>query len=594
MNDVVTVLVAGHRSDRLPDGVAKDKVFLKLELLLSLLRDAAKHKDATLRVLTGVAKGTDEQTARIAERLDLPLHLFAPGQPESLTSHQKRSERTVWLGASDTGMHGGEVFAIRDEIALSFADALVVVWDGESPHGLSGGTVRLAFRAALMMKPVVWLVATDSSVCTLERTRLNDPYRQKLNCSHPEPAWLKACFSSVDDMKLREMLDKVVNLALDPSSDRDEQDVQRRLDDYRAGATKHVHPIRAGHLNKAMEALFLAKISRLLEQFKAVIPAANWGPEKAGEDHPIAPMLLIEARFKTSDVEATVAAGRHRDATWLIYGASALAVFTAVAGEIGLWPGGHNAFWSIVELVLIAIIIGGFKLENRQRWHEKWIGHRFIAEQLRYALMCLPMLGVPRPFMEPAWQVKDGALCLASAELWIVQRTLITEGLPNSADNVAYVASADEVKVRLAEYVKRVIEYQKNYHQGKHKNMHEMHKRMDTLSIGLFGATVLAVLAHFAIHASWLLIFTAFFPALAAAVFGLMTKLEIRRIAGQSAEAERELAALVVPIEEGVSQPGWEGWLRVRELALKSSRIMSDENSQWQQLIRDQKAELPA
>ena len=98
VNNVLTVLVAGHRPDRLPAG---EHLFSVLENLLTLLRGVASGQHATLRVLTGVAKGTDEETAIIAERLELPLHLLAPGQPEPLASSQQRAERVVLLRASD-------------------------------------------------------------------------------------------------------------------------------------------------------------------------------------------------------------------------------------------------------------------------------------------------------------------------------------------------------------------------------------------------------------------------------------------------------------------------------------------------------------
>ena len=590
MNNVLTVLVAGHRPDRLPAG---EHLFSVLENLLTLLRGVASGQHATLRVLTGVAEGTDEETAIIAERLELPLHLLAPGQPEPLASSQQRAERVVWLGASDENLRSEESIAIRDEVALSFADILVAVWDGESPQGLSGGTVRLAFQAALMMKPVVWL-KTDGSVHMLDRTRLIAPYLHKLRCPHPEPQWLQDCFTPLpDEAAQQQSLTEAVHMLVDPPAP-SSKDEARRLDGYRAESGQRNDPIRAGHFHEAMMALVRSDFARLRKQLKAKVPEPYFGPEQAEEGHPIAPTPLIDARFRHYDVEANVSAGRHRDSTWLMYGASAMAVFAAVAGVIGLWPGGHGVFWLVAELVLIAMIVGSVVLSKNKSWHFDWVCYRFIAEQLRYAKMCLPLLGVPRPFMEPAWRVKDGSLHLASAELWLMQRTLITEGLPVGANGKAYAASTEEIKARLAQYVHDVIESQKKYHHDKHEELHAAHKRMHWLSMGLFGATALAVLAHFAIHANWLLICTAFFPALAAAIHGVSTKLEITRLADQHDATGHELDTLVDAINDAGRQPGWDGWIRLRHLSLEAARIMSDENGQWQQLIRHQETELPA
>ncbi len=589
----LTTLVAGHRPDRLPPDEAGDRLFSEIDRLLTLLRGVASEEGAALRVLTGAADGTDEETARIAERLGLPLYLLAPGLPQPLTVSQKRAVRMVWLGAVDDALHSHEAFAIRDETALTFSDLLLVVWDGQSPQGLSGGTVRIAFQAALMMKPVVWL-HTDGTVRLLDRTRLAASYQHKLRCPHPEPSWLRDCFTApMDEQSLRNQLAETIQLIIDPSRAASTDDAVR-LADYRDRTKPSNNAIRAGHFDKAMMALVRTDFAELSKQFRSKIPQAYWGSAKVGDDHPTASLPLIEARFERSDVEASVAAGRHRDLTWLLYGASALAVFAAVAGAIGLWFGSHGVFWPVTELVLISGIVGSFMLAKKHRWHEKWIGHRFVAEQLRYAQMCLPLMGVPRPFMEPAWQVDNGVLHLASAELWFIQRTLAIEGLPFSTNGTEYIANSKEVKAKTTDYVSQVVRDQQTYHHDTHHKLHVVHERLHKLSMVLFGSTALAVLAHFAIHANWLLICTAFFPALAAAVHGLATKLEITRIAGQSAVTERALTEIIGAIKEAGIQPGWEGWLRLRQITLEASRIMSDENGQWQKIVQHQGAELPA
>lgn len=594
MNSVLTVLVAGHQPNRLPVGDAMGRLFDRLAKLLFLLQDTAKARHMMLRLMTGVADGTDEETARIAENLKLPLHLFAPWSGKKLlNSHQQRAERVVWLGASDSGLQCEEATAIRDEVALSFADLLVVVWDGESPQGLSGGTVRLAFRAALMMKPVVWLT-TDNEIRMLERTRLDAAYLHKLRCPHPEPTWLRDCFSDpLDEAMLQERLAESFDLILDPSA-RSTRDDAKRLADWQASADSCKASIRAGHIHEAMMALMHFDIARMFKQFLARLPQAYWGPAKDCQSHLTKPTTLIDTRFEQMDIEAAVASGRHRDSTWVIYGASAMAVFAAVAGAIDLWPGGHHSpFWPVVELMLICMIIGTFALAKKQRWHGKWISFRFIAEQLRYAKVCLPLLGAPRPFMEPAWQINNGQLQLANAGLWFIQRTMTMQGLPCTEDGTPYIASSDEGKARLSEYVRLVVEDQVAYHLRNYNKLHIVHGRLHKLEMGLFGATVIAVLAHFVIPASWLLICTAVFPALAAAVYGLATKLEISRIAGQSAATARDLKDIAVAIDESANQPGWDGWVRLRQLSLDAARIMSDENDQWQQLVRHQEAGLP-
>ena len=183
---------------------------------------------------------------------------------------------------------------------------------------------------------------------------------------------------------------------------------------------------------------------------------------------------------------------------------------------------------------------------------------------------------------------------MVSAELWFLQRTICAQGLPAGGDGVNFIAGPDQDTTELGRYIRAVVEDQRHYHEANYHKLHETHKQLHRLSMVLFALTAAAILAHFVVHASALLICTAFFPALAAAIHGVATKLEIVRIAGQSAATERELATIMDTIDHMASQSGWESWLRFRHLALDASRIMSDENGQWLQLIRHQETELPA
>ena len=135
---------------------------------------------------------------------------------------------------------------------------------------------------------------------------------------------------------------------------------------------------------------------------------------------------------------------------------------------------------------------------------------------------------------------------------------------------------------------------QRRYHAAKHHQLHRQHVLLHRTALVLFVLTFGAVLLHFVLHAAWLLIFTAFGPALAAALHGIGVKLEIGRLAGQSHAAEQELAALLASLDAFTPEATWEGWLRLRELTLTAAQVMSRENIQWQELLSHQSAELPA
>lgn len=535
MGEVVTVLVAGHSAPpRLPPVSQQPALFRRLgEVVMAIT--SGLDGAAGLRLLTGVAAGTDRVAAELAQAQQLPLHLLAPGNPEPLSPSQAAAERIVWLGASDIQHQAGEPLDVRDHVALAFADMVLVVWDGDVPPGHVGRTVRLVLQAAQHLKPVLWL-NTAGEVRWLDRTRLTLATLNLLRSPHPESGLLRGLFSA----------------AL---------------------------PI------SALPAAVNQEIATMLPRNTPAVPLSA--------DHPALGQVM-EARMAYSGKLADRAGKMHRRFIWISYLASAFAVFAAVAGAIGLWPGGHNNFWAFVELTLIAGIIAGVILARSRDWHGQWIRQRFIAEQLRCAKLAIPMLCIPEHFTKPMWVASKGGLELLSNEHLILHRTLIQEGLPHGPDTKTFLPNSIEVQSQHIAVLRATVADQFDYHTHKHHKTHVQHERLHKLSLGLFVLTFVAVLLHFVIHANWLLICTAFFPALAAALHGLSAKLEIGRIAGQSHATAAALAALSVAIDGVAVDSSWDGWLRIRELTLAAAQLMSTENAQWQALISHQQAELPA
>jgi hypothetical protein len=148
----------------------------------------------------------------------------------------------------------------------------------------------------------------------------------------------------------------------------------------------------------------------------------------------------------------------------------------------------------------------------------------------------------------------------------------------------------------LRDYVLAVVRDQVAYHHRVHHEQHKVDHILHQLSLILFTLTVAAIGGHFLLHADWLLIFTAFFPALAAGIHGLTTTLEISRLADQSKTTAEHLHELSEAIKNvlNADQSPWKNWLQLRYLTLRSAEIMSDENSQWQKLVTHQKPKLPA
>ena len=302
-----------------------------------------------------------------------------------------------------------------------------------------------------------------------------------------------------------------------------------------------------------------------------------------------------------ADVAASISAGKHRSAAWISSLASTTAVFAAVAGAINLWSSLHGAFWALLELGLVALVVSVLWRAKNMQWHRKWIGNRFVAEQLRYTRMGLPLLAVTKSLSEPSLCVLPGtngqaSLAVLSEDLRLVQQTIVRMGLPSASTGSVFIASDSDMLPKLRDYVLAVVRDQVAYHHRVHDEQHKVDHILHQLSLVLFTLTVAAIGAHFLLHADWLLIFTAFFPALAAGIHGLTTTLEISRLADQSKTTAEHLHELSEAIKNvlNADQSPWKNWLQLRYLTLRSAEIMSDENSQWQKLVTHQKPKLPA
>jgi hypothetical protein len=187
---------------------------------------------------------------------------------------------------------------------------------------------------------------------------------------------------------------------------------------------------------------------------------------------------------------------------------------------------------------------------------------------------------------------------------------LTTTGLPRAADSPVYVAATQEHVRRLIDYVQAVVQDQLKYHKKNAKQMHSVHENLHQLALWLFVLVVASILGHFIYHTDGWLIGTAFLPALAGAMHGVVTKREMARVACQSAQAATRLDDLNAALaalrsalgdETSANDPGteaseatWRAWMRLRELTLQAAKVMSDENNQWQRLIEQQEMEIPA
>lgn len=596
MRDFLTLMVIGSIdvTGRGLDQPLPGREFARpFSYALDALVAHAKKQDAHVRVLAGAASvdtttyGVEALAASEAVRRGLPLQLLAPGLPAPLTDAQCHAERQIWLGATSDEPEYDRAIDLCGEIGLAVSDLVLWIWPGLD-LAKDDCQVHVVRAAALAMKPVVW-IGEGGNLRVLDMRRLASARRNLIASGEPSAQWISDCFSA--PLKEPDLLSWLQKSLVATDSARG-PDLSATSSSGSSGARLHtvLLSLVQGKPLRAFRALMAGQIE--------VYRGPTW-PD--AENDLIAPTPILDKRFDSSDLEASAAAGKYRSAVWISSAASTMAVFAAVAGAISLWPGRGGPLWAVLEVILVVLIVGLLWRVKQQEWHARWIATRFLAEQLRYSRMGLPLMAFGRSVFEPSIDVMvdklgQPELAVTSPELRSLQRCLAATGLPGLASGGVIVAASEHAVARQRGYVLGVIDDQIAYHDKVHADQHAAGHVLHTLTVVLFCLTGIAIGGHFFLHADWLLIFTAFFPALAAGVHGLATSLEISRLAEQSgstASALREIADAIRMTERSADRL-WGRWLQLRHLARAAAELMSEESGQWQQLVKHQKPKLPA
>ena len=701
-----SVLVGGHRGGRLARNwfshgdVAARRASLQatLEQVLRRLYGAASEHFAgtdavyadvppVMRLLTGRASGTDEMARRVAGRLDCDLHLISTDE-EMAGEPGVKPRRGVVLGAQPA--IGEEtmresVYHLRDDLALTFSDMLVAVWDGHEPHEVASGVGHMIRDAVRRRQGVILLYLHPErdtpQLLMLTAARVTDAALGRLEVMEVTPAALLSLFDplELDSRRIDQWMERIL-CPFTPALDEDstENRLIRRIDDqvgvahymvwwglWLLGVLRLIRRRRRPPglwnwirgswmwLQAMLEPPARSQPSRVVEllctdvrpemrrhwllnrihaMFSALamldVPGALRAlrppPARGSRYNAVRPRPEREAGhpirepafehfFNWSDEQASIFDARRKDDTWMIYYAAALAVFAAVAGALQVWPAAPGEvpyFWIAVEFVLLHFIVRRVLKARYRDHHGRWIRFRFLAEQLRYLRLGYPLLVIPETFSAPYWRPEnrrpEGRPMelhseLESAELWVLQRLLVAEGMPQDRrGHVPYRMS--EHNEAALEYIQDVLGEHRDYYRRSAHNLEMNHKYLHRLAFILFFSTFLVVTLHFFFHLPWSLFFTAFFPAWGAAIHGILAQNEVVRISAMSGQVWRQLNVLEesfalhkqVQADYEVEQTRWMRTEELRELVGAATHILSDANRYWRSLLRHNQADLPA
>ena len=175
---VFSVLVSGHREQRLrPEHLTEEQHQQREQALaacmgqvLKQLREVASSSFAAsgdvyaevpphFRLITGSATGTDALAASLAAASGYELDYLLPRASQTAVDAPDAAQGVAMQmqpreGAVDLTE---KEYQLRDDLALSFSDLLIAVWDGQESGGLQSGTA-LMIREALLRRTPVFLI----------------------------------------------------------------------------------------------------------------------------------------------------------------------------------------------------------------------------------------------------------------------------------------------------------------------------------------------------------------------------------------------------------------------------------------------------
>jgi len=593
--------------------------------ILKHIRDAAQGVANTygnifdsgnpkLRVISSLAEGADQWIADEACDLGYDLHCPLPFPREEYEKDfEDPTAKALYLnllgkalavleldgqvGTDDQGKRkpSGAAYEAVGRAVLNQTDLLIAIWDGKPEQG-RGGTATVITEALQRGIPVVWVTWADPKQWSL---RLLEWQLLK------HPADIEG-----DADRLKAQVQQLLLPPAETDSSEHGRETTKREQYFHETQTSGniIHglwPVFNGVLTgeifrrKNLKALLNRDPFRV-KPFEATT-REQWDMECKG--------TLLE-RDQTDKEVATFAvnvddsyfqhyawanglsgyyASLYRSAFVVAYLLAALAVFLALfAPAIRLEETGTDVFVGL-ELVAILIILAITALGRHERWHERSIDYRMLAERLRLA-RCLALFGSGGQHVSlAAPHLATYGNPVATWMHWHYQAVERAAGLANVRFTPDYLAACQEF------WRKNLIEDQIKYHRAASTRYQKLDRHVHVLGIGLFAATLVACALHL-FHiakpfAGWLTLAAAFLPALGAALAAIRTQAEAQRLSRRSHGMMQSLEQLGLEFASIPTNEGEGNSQRLRARADKITDLMIKEMLDWRVVLLDQPLE---
>lgn len=583
--------VTGHRPPRLPrdryDAVRHGcaNIFAQskgaLDELFARHHEVFSDEEPLIRLVSAMATGADTVAAEAAIEQGLALSACLPFSPENYALDFDEEE---WARASALIEAADSTVALVDHppsdtaayeaigrLVLAQSDILIAVWDGDASRG-RGGTTEVVAQAVASHVPVlhVWPDEIHPPQLLWSGLHTDIPDRPSID--------------GVERVEFSKALPQLLEALCAPPGGNGAESLKVF---YSPAPTRRQYSI-------AWPLLLLAAGTRSLKKTRFSIPTIEEMREyfmpmvRPFKELGVFGKRLNEEvadRFARADMAASYFALRFRSSFVTNFALAAVAVLLALSGLF--WPEGKVVLIA-AELLVISLIILNTRSARKSDFHQMWIDRRHLAERLRLLAMSstlgrLELRDVEDGTTHPGWVT------------WYARATARELELPPGQLDRDYLSRVRDTALHL-------IDDQIGYHENNAKMMEHTNHRLHKLGDGLFVGTILFCLVFlstvvlpgktgylFGVSLTAVTTFaTAFFPVLAAALYGIRMQGDFAATAERSAAIAKRLRKLKSSFARDDLS-----YNRLVDRLRRLSEIMLSDVHQWQQQYETRPITLP-
>jgi hypothetical protein len=553
-----------------------------------------------LRAVSPLAEGSDRIFAELALGLDYELCSplpFSQGEFEKdfvppdaletaslhhfrelLTEARSHDHLTLFEldGARD---HATDAYAAAGRVVLNQSDLLIAVWDGGAAAG-PGGTVHTLYEAVRFHLPVIWIDALAPQNWQLV-SAAGDITRDEEGRFRP----------IAQEKNLEEVVSHIVQTELHlPRSQKipPHQYFSKRRPTINLAVVWKMFRDLVGGRGLSRPSFAVADFENRHDD--------SWSGNAKDRDSAVSRWVHAQLwpHFAWADGLADYYADANRTAFLVSYLLSAIAVLVALLPMAVGYPDWEMPC-GVAEHLIMGGILGLLSATRHFRWHEHWMECRLLAELIRQLRILIP-LGGARPLPRlPAHLAVYGDPS-QTWMYWHLRAVARACGIPSVKVTPGYLGDYLDF---LGCMVGHAGSGQWGFHAQSAKRSHLIFSRLRAMTLWLLWLTALAIVARFVLQfvpgvgaafpayvERWLLLFSAFLPALGAALEGINNQGEFTRTARRSAAMAGAFEAYAARVRK-LREEKDAALAPITDLSRRITQTMVDEMTEWRAVFSD-------